>query len=788
MNKKLILVEYSHSVERVVKFILEELNYDVTAYDTFEALKEELTNYDTDTIVISESRMPDSKGYETIEYIIENKYPLVVLADDDKELEDITFLGVAGVILKDSIDKILDDISKVLHRLERNRKCNILVVDDSKSFRLKITSLLSTHLFNIIEVQDGEKALESIRNKPDISMVITDYHMPVMDGFELTKKLRVDYSKEQLGIICITSDSKITNQFLAVGANDYLMKDFNEGEFFSRMYNNLELLERFSEIEEGKVLLEQYKKSVDKSSVVSKTDINGRITYVNDKFCELSGYSREELIGNSHNIVRHPDISSAIYRELWDTIKNKQTWRGVIRNRAKDGHTYYVDSLIMPILGMDGEIKEYMSIRHDITKVIEQENQIREHVIDPLTGMPNRLKLLEDMEKYSEDEEIILCILDIDGFNKINDFFGHTIGDKVICDVAKGIYQKLGERYKVYRIGADVYALLAINTTQILKCTNEVEESLLALEEVPIREDDKEVFFTISAGIAKGFKKDIMIFADIALKESKSKKRRISIFEDSFYNPAKFEENLLYLKKLKTAIENDKIVPYFQPIYNIGNKRIEKYECLIRMIDEDGKIISPFFFLDVAKKAKLYSKLTKIMIEKSFNMFKDNQYEFSINLTIEDILCSESVGFLVEKINEYGVANRLVLEVVESEEIENFQLINDFFDTLRELGCKIAIDDFGTGYSNFEYLAKLNVDYIKLDGSLIKNIVLDKSAYLVAKTIHDFCGNINAKSIAEFIENEEVMNKLSEIGIDYAQGYFIGKPEPELASSDTPLS
>ena len=182
-------------------------------------------------------------------------------------------------------------------------------------------------------------------------------------------------------------------------------------------------------------------------------------------------------------------------------------------------------------------------------------------------------------------------------------------------------------------------------------------------------------------------------------------------------------------------------------------------------MDEEGKIVAPFFFLDVAKKAKLYRQLAKVMIEKSFRRFAENTLEFSINLTVEDIFDEELAQFLKEKIGEYGVADRLVLEVVESEEIENFVAIKRFFDEMKAMGCKIAIDDFGTGYSNFAYLAQLQVDYIKLDGSLIKNIATDPNARLIAQTIH-----------------REIMEVLAQIGVHYAQGYHVGKPEPTLVS------
>ncbi len=236
----------------------------------------------------------------------------------------------------------------------------------------------------------------------------------------------------------------------------------------------------------------------------------------------------------------------------------------------------------------------------------------------------------------------------------------------------------------------------------------------------------------------------------------------------------------MWTLKLKKALENDRIVPYYQAIFNINTNKIEKYEALVRLIDEDGSIVSPFYFLNIAKKSKQYLKLTKQVIKKSFEYFKDKDYEFSVNLTLEDIKNKNISSYIIEMLKEYKIASKVVFEIVESEGIEDFDQINNFLDRARELGCKIAIDDFGSGYSNFEYLIKLNADYIKIDGSLIKDILIDKSNQEIVVTIIDFAKRQGFKTIAEFVSNEEIFNKVKELGIDYVQGYYISEPNPNI--------
>lgn len=274
-------------------------------------------------------------------------------------------------------------------------------------------------------------------------------------------------------------------------------------------------------------------------------------------------------------------------------------------------------------------------------------------------------------------------------------------------------------------------------------------------------------------------KDELLKTANMVKKYSKISKD-LSIYNKSLQIEKVYENNILWTLKLKKALENDDIVPYYQPIYNVKINKIEKYEALARLKDENGDILSPFSFLDIAKKSKQYVRLTKKMVRKSIEYFKDKDCEFSINLTIEDIEKKEVSQFILEKLKEHNIASKVVFELVESEGIKNFEEVNEFIDKVKELGCKIAIDDFGSGYSNFDYLIKLNANYIKVDGSLIKDILVNKNNQEIVITIIDFAKRQGFKTIAEFVSSEEIFNKVKELGIDYVQGYYIGEPKATI--------
>ena len=225
--------------------------------------------------------------------------------------------------------------------------------------------------------------------------------------------------------------------------------------------------EKFKEDIEQIQLLNEYKKAVDQSTIISMTDKNGVIVYVNNAFEKVSGYSKDELIGSPQNIIRHRDTDPEIFKVMWKTIFNKQPWNGILKNRAKDDSTYYVDTTITPILASNGEIEKFIAIRYDITKVFEQEQLINRQLTDSLTGLPNRLKLLQDLEKK---EHHALTIFNIDGFQEINKLYGHKLGDTVLTGVPAYVTEAFDKERKRFinslgiclLFSASIYALKSI--------------------------------------------------------------------------------------------------------------------------------------------------------------------------------------------------------------------------------------------------------------------------------------------------------------------------------------
>lgn len=530
------------------------------------------------------------------------------------------------------------------------------------------------------------------------------------------------------------------------------------------------------QLDQNIAFLKSYELALDKSSIVTKADIKGKITYANEYFYSISGLTPDEVIGKSHNIVRHKDTPKTLYTEMWKTISNKKVWKGVLENRGKKDD-YWVDSTVLPILDENENIVEFIAVRHDITKMIKQQEQLDKIAnTDTLTNLGNRYKLIYDIDHSSNPA---LAIINIDNFSELNDFYGYEVGDYIIKQVGQHISGLTRHaNTSTYHIQGDEYVLFNHDIDK-----NEFELNIYklvtTLANISVEVDEEDLNFNFTIGVSFESKEKILSTADMALKVAKRNNKNIIVFSEAISLNREYENNIYWTKKIRGAIQEDSFIPVYQPIINNKTTKIEKYESLARMRDAD-KLISPFFFLEISKKTKYYSTITKIMIAKTFERFKNSDLEFSVNLTIEDILNKEIKEYIYNMLTKYNIASRVVFEIVETESIENFEAVLEFINKVKKIGSKIAIDDFGTGYSNFDYLMRLNADYIKIDGSLIKEIDTNKQAQAVVSTIIDFAKRMDIKTIAEFVENESIQNKVVELGIDYSQGYYFSEPKIDI--------
>jgi diguanylate cyclase (GGDEF)-like protein len=432
---------------------------------------------------------------------------------------------------------------------------------------------------------------------------------------------------------------------------------------------------------------------------------------------------------------------------------------------------------------MNIRISDYAKQQKDIAGFLEKEVenktvQLRGQLYtDTLTGCPNRIRLLEDLANADDG---ILLIINVDGFQQINDFYGHIAGDHVLSSLSETLKQITGTQpdMTVYKLSGDEFAIFTSHSIGY----NSLELFLKGLgeriENVPIYYEEAKIKIQVTMGTTVNIH-DGMEKADIALKTARINHKPFMIYDGSLNIEDQYHQNMQWVQRLTEAIEKDRIVAYYQPIFDTHTGAVVSYECLIRLIEKDGTVLSPFHFLEISKKARLYTRLTRIMVEKSCRHFSDKTDHFSINLSVDDILDEDTVSFIKEQIQKHGVQEQIIFEILESVGIENYSEVLSFIEEMKRLGCRFAIDDFGSGYSNFDHLLQLKIDYIKIDGSLIRNLHTDTNAVSIIEAIVYFAHKRQLICVAEFVHNAEVYEIVKSLGIDRSQGFFLGEPRSD---------
>lgn len=392
--------------------------------------------------------------------------------------------------------------------------------------------------------------------------------------------------------------------------------------------------------------------------------------------------------------------------------------------------------------------------------------------INPFTQLPDRRRFINALSNSSADK---LALMNVNGFWNFNHSFGFETGDTILKMIAERLQRRFAQM-AVFHLEGDTFAILAGKETTRELFLQNLQSCLWYFGYSPIDIHDEKLYTPLRIGVAIA-QDDLFLSAELALKYAKQIGKDLIVYDALLSSFPKLHKDakidLEWERTIRDALKKDRFDVYAQ---SIEGCKIPKFECLVRLRHPNGNIVSPYLFLEHAKRANLYGNITRIVIQKSFAFFADKEAEFSINLSLSDILDQSRVDFLLEKMYEHNVAERLTIEITEGEGIENHAEVLSFFSLLKSQGVKIAIDDFGTGYSNFEYLVKLQADFIKIDGSLIKNIHKNSTHKAVVEAIVTFAQKVGMQTVAEFVASEEILSTCQTLGIDFYQGYYFHEP------------
>lgn len=537
--------------------------------------------------------------------------------------------------------------------------------------------------------------------------------------------------------------------------------------------SNKKIQENNEVITENNKMLQEYKNAIYQGSIISTSDLEGNITYVNQELLDISGYTQQELIGQPHSIFRDPETPKSEFKKMWFTIKHKEVYKGLLKNRAKDGSSYYVKITVMPILNARDEVIEYIALREDVTALVNSQKELKSNFYtDPLTKLSNRFKLNEDL-KYLESPH--LALININQFKSVNDFYGIEFGDLIIQELSDKILAYLCMYdFDLYRNHGDEFAIVSHEKVKFQHFESTLVELVREVDQTKFKIGDVEIDLELSLGLVES--SNNLVKADLALKEAKQSHRSWVKYDPNLGIEQIYQKNVYWSKQIKQALEEDRVEIMLQPIFDNFSKQINKYEALVRLIKRDGEVVSPAEFLEVAKRTRLYGQMTRRVIQKALTALSKVNRQVSINICAEDIFDEDTKRFLLNLLRESNNSEKVILELVESEGIENFSVVKQFIDEVKSYGVQIAIDDFGTGYSNFNYLLKLEANYIKIDGSLISKIDTDDSSYGLIETIVSFAKKNHMQVVAEYVSSEQIQKKVEVLGIECSQGFHIGRP------------
>jgi len=519
---------------------------------------------------------------------------------------------------------------------------------------------------------------------------------------------------------------------------------------------------------------------------------DGEFISVNPALVRMLGYSDEEEL----KAVRLPELFASekdaglVTRRLEEkarlesmevTLKGKDSppVMAVLNARAfrTGGGTVYHEGIVT-----------------DITRIKRNEARLMHMAThDPLTGLYNRREFSEILERHLSRMRRYggngaLLWMDLDGFKQINDGLGHDVGDELLASIAFRMKSTIRESDVLARLGGDEFAVLYPNVDRD-QAKIAAQRLLDAIKKHTAVVRGQSLRTTASMGVVLfpehgTSASELLMKADMAMYRAKGEGRnRFTIYSPDDERPEAPESRVDWLRVIREALETDGFVLYGQPILDLKTDRIIRYEILLRLIGRDGKVIPPGAFLDVAEQFGLSGDIDRWVLGKVIEIISDSSVpgdiSFAVNLSPRSLTDGEILAMVTdeEKLSVIGPV-RLVVEITETAAIYNIHIAKDFLRTMRQQGCEVAIDDFGTGFSSFYQLKNLDVDYLKIDGSFVRNLSHDPvDEHLVLAMVH-LASGLGKRTIAEFVEDGETLEILRKIGVDCAQGFYIGRPRP----------
>ena len=532
-------------------------------------------------------------------------------------------------------------------------------------------------------------------------------------------------------------------------------------------------------------------------NAVMMTDARGIIEYVNPKFSEITGYQSSEVVGQTPKILKSQETDGKVHQELWRTIQSGEEWWGELRNLRKDGEAYWSKEHISPIKDSQGKVSHFVAIIEDVTEArLINEKVSYQATHDALTDLINRREFERILGNLAETQAIhashnALCFLDLDQFKVVNDTAGHVAGDELLRQLGQMLKKHLRQGDILARLGGDEFAILMEHCTAE-QSLHKADEIRRMVEEFRFAWEGNIFAVGVSIGITEVNRQtisslDALKQADMACYAAKDAGRnRVHIYKDDDKLLMERSGEMHNVNRIKRALEEDRFLLYAQPIRPVDDcRRAASYEILLRMLDDKGELLPPGAFLPAAERYSLIGQIDHWVVDQVFAWIYRHPNEmatiagFSINLSGQSLGDDSLLGNIIRHLKTDRLpAEKIKFEITETAAIANLGNANSFIAALKEFGVEFALDDFGSGLSSFGYLKNLQVDYLKIDGMFVKDMLVDPIDSAMVKSINDIGHVMGMATIAEFVENDDILRALADMQVDYVQGYGVGRPMP----------
>lgn len=685
---------------------------------------------------------------------------------------------------------------------------NILLIEDHKPDAVLLRELLAENTgqsFYLVHAECLEDGLALLKRE-NFDAALLDLSLP--DAFGQDTFWRLHRQAPNLPIIVLTGfdDEDLAITLAQAGAQDYLVKsDLNSGILHRSLHYAIER----KRVEEKLRLAATVFENTLEGILI--TDAKTNIISVNQALCSITGYSAEEIIGNTPNIIKSERHSHAFFRQLWDILNKTGQWRGEIWNRRKNGEIFptWVNISVVPNSSASNtapasvqshNTSHYVAVFTEITELKlseERLNYLAHH--DPLTGLPNRLLFHDRLEQAVFQAQRNKCMvavmfLDLDRFKAINDTLGHVIGDELLVAVAERLKRCARESDTIARLGGDEFAVIItqINHEEdVGQIAKKIIQTLSSVYSV----GGYEVFITASIGINlyPGIDNDrgkLLENADVAMYHAKQYGRNNYKFYSADMNAVAFER-LMLETNLRRALERQEFRLYYQPQIDMQSGIVNGVEALIRWQHPDLGLVSPLEFIPLLEETGLIIPVGEWVIRTACEQIREwLDAEFppltmAVNLSARQFRQPNLIEMIEQMLHEFKIPPELLeLELTESVMMDNMEETVEILKKLKLLGLKIAIDDFGTGVSSLGYLKHFPIDTLKISHDFVLNLPADSADASIASAVIGLARNMQLSSVAEGVENQGQMDFLRGQDCERIQGFLFSRPIPPEQMTD----